>query len=118
MKYVSLTSNRQFNMEPETAKERNKTMKKINLDTVKSITGAIISIGVGTVVGNILNTTTPKDAKKLGKILAYIGGACIEGLVVAHAQMEAEEKIDLIAAEFKEIVSKEDEVVDITEEVE
>ena len=80
-------------------------MKSKNaIELVKMITGAVISIGVGTVVGNILHATTPKDVSKMGKVLAAVGGICIEGLVVAHAQEEAEHQIDNFLLECKEVM--------------
>ena len=89
-------------------------MKQKNIEMVKTIVGAVISIGVGTVVGNILHTTTPKDAGKIGKALSYIGGACIEGLVVAHAQDEADQRIDGFVEEVKNamVENEEEEVKD------
>ena len=117
MKYISLSTNRQFNMESEIAQEeRNKTMKKNTIETIKSIAGVVISLGVGTVVGNILHTTTPKDAGKLMKGLTYVGGACIEALVVAHAQIEAEEKIDMAVASLQEVATEDDTIEVATEE--
>lgn len=89
-------------------------MKQKNIEMVKTVVGAVISIGVGTVVGNILHMTTPKDAGKIGKVLSYIGGACIEGLVVAHAQDEADQRIDGFVEEVKNamVENEEEEVKD------
>ena len=111
MRYISLNTNRQFNMEPnnDISKERKKTMNKNTIETIKTLAGLVISVGVGTVVGNVLHMSTPKDATKLGRALAYVGGACIEGLVVAHAQLEAEEKIDAAVATFQEVVAEDGE---------
>lgn len=109
MRYISLNTNRQFNMEPNNyiSKERKKTMNN-TVNTIKTVAGLIVSISVGTVVGNVLHMSTPKDATKLGRAIAYLGGACIEGLVVAHAQKNMNENIDEFVATVQKVAAEDE----------
>ena len=100
-KYINLTNNQQ----PE--ERRNKM--KINLEAVKTVTGLVVSLGVGTVVGNILHTTTPRDAGKIGKALAWVGGVAVESLMAAAATEECDRRIDDIANGVRESLKEKEE---------
>lgn len=51
---------------------------------VKAVSGIVVSLGVGAVVGNIIRTTTPTDINTLQKVVAGVGAAVV-GMVVADA---------------------------------
>ena len=49
----------------------------MNTNIIKLVGKTVISISVDTVVGNAVGATIPKNAGKVGKILAVIGSAAL-----------------------------------------
>lgn len=70
----------------------------------------IASLSVGTVVGNVIKATTPKNLSKLNKIGTVIGSAMISGVLgdlavdfVEKTIKEMSEVKDMIDVDYKEV---------------
>ena len=51
----------------------------MNINIIKLVGKTVISMGVGTVVGQAVKATTPANVGKLGKFLAVVGSAALGG---------------------------------------
>jgi hypothetical protein len=80
--------------------ERNE-MKK--LDIVKGVTGIIVGLGVGLIVGNAIKATTPDDIGKIGKILIGVGSFALGGILSGMAASHTEHMIDDYAKNIEKI---------------
>lgn len=69
----------------------------MNITIVKSIVGLGASIGVGTVVGNVVKATTPANISKFGKIATVVGSVVLTGMVGIAAEKYTDGQIDKIA---------------------
>ena len=69
----------------------------------KSAAGILISLGVGAVVQNAVNATTPFDQKLLKKISVKVGGYVLSSMVADHAVKYSFEQIDATKAWFEEV---------------
>lgn len=67
-------------------------MDAINL--IKTTAGLVTGLGVGTVVGNLIKSTTPANVKILNKILVGVGGFVIGGALSEIASNAVEQRID------------------------
>lgn len=78
---------------------------------LKELVTTAVSMGVGQVVTNIVDFTTPKNINTFRKITTNIGGFAI-GLVISKLSVEyVEEQIDNVIDSYNEFVNK-DEVED------
>lgn len=69
----------------------------MNINTIKFIGQMVISMSVGTVVGNAVKATTPAAAGKLGKVFAAVGSAAIGGYLgekVANSVIPTEDEVE------------------------
>ena len=80
------------------------------LEMVKTIGGLVVSIGVGAVVSNIINYTTPENTSKLGKACIYVGGTVIGWMAKEAATTYAEKKFDETVNNIKGFMAKTKEV--------
>lgn len=80
------------------------------LETVKMVGGLIVSIGVGTIVTNIIGCTTPANTSKLGKACIYVGGTVIGWIAKDAATTYAEKKFDETVNTIKGFMAKTKEV--------
>ena len=67
-------------------------MKK--LEMVKAILKIAVSIGVGTIVGNAIKTTTPDDIKQLSKIAVSLGSLALTGIASDMAIKYVDKEVD------------------------
>lgn len=61
---------------------------------VKAAASFATSTGVGMVVGNLINTTTPEDLKRTQKVMTLIGAFAVTGLVSNKASEYMELQVD------------------------
>lgn len=91
-------------------------MKKEEIiSTVKSGVGLVVSFGVGTVVGNLIKSTTPVDTGKLVKACIKVGGFVLSSAFGELASNYTDKQIDE-AVIFAEGFIKPDTDTDVTEE--
>lgn len=64
------------------------------LDIVKASLGAVVSIGVGAIVGNAVMLTTPLATKGLMKLCIKVGSLALSGMASDKAAVYVEETID------------------------
>ena len=64
------------------------------LEAVKMIGSFVISVGVGSILGNIVAHTTPENTGKIGKACIYLGGAVITAMSKEQVCNYAEKKFD------------------------
>jgi hypothetical protein len=72
------------------------------LDAAKLVSKLVVSTGVAAVVGNVVKSTTPADAKLHKKICILVGTAVISNLVTGIATKNVDSKIDDVAAAAKD----------------
>lgn len=61
---------------------------------VKGISQLIVSIGVGTIVTNVVKATTPKNIGRLHKICVGLGSFVLSGIVIEKAATYTDKSID------------------------
>lgn len=66
----------------------------------KGLASTVASLGVGTVVSNVITATTPIDANKYNKVLVGIGGIAVSALVGDAVTRRTEQKIDEFGEHF------------------
>lgn len=66
------------------------------LDIFKNLASLAVSIGVGTVVGNVVKSTTPSDLKMYSRVAVRIGGFVLSAIAVHQAQNYVSNEIDNI----------------------
>lgn len=81
---------------------------------IKFVASTITSIGVGTVVGNAIEATTPKDLPKFGKALVWIGSFALGGLAGYESAKYVESVIDDFADAYD---ATKDAINDLSEEI-
>lgn len=69
-------------------------MDKLKLEKIKTAAGLVVSFGVGEVVANLIKTTTPKNAKTLGLMLAGVGGLALSVVLGQAASNQLDGMID------------------------
>lgn len=77
---------------------------------IKTIIGLTTSIGVGQVVQNIVEATTPNNLSKVKKITTIVGGTVVSGVLGNLASEYAEEQFDSIRNTFNTLTKKQEEV--------
>lgn len=77
---------------------------------IKTIIGLTTSIGVGQVVQNIVEATTPDNLSKVKKITTIVGGMAVSAVLGNLASEYAEEQFDSIINTFNTLTKKQEEV--------
>ena len=77
---------------------------------IKTIIGLTTSIGVGQVVQNIVEATTPNNLSKVKKITTIVGSMALTGVLSHLAGEYAEEQFDSIRNTFNTLTKKQEEV--------
>lgn len=67
-------------------------MKK--MEVFKGLVSMIGSIGIGAIVGNLVDATTPRKVKGIGKIIIAFGSLAITGIASKEANKYIEASID------------------------
>ena len=80
------------------------------LGLVKTIGSLVVSIGVGTIVTNVIGSTTPANTGKFGKVCIYVGGTVIGWMAKEAATTYAEKKFDETVNTIKGFMAKTKEV--------
>jgi hypothetical protein len=70
------------------------------LGLTKQVVGLVVSLGVGTIVKNAIEHTTPATISTLKKVGVGIGGFVISMMVSEVATKYTEQKIDEFAVRF------------------
>ncbi len=68
--------------------------KKTAIAVVKMVGGIVISIGVGAIVKNVIQATTPEDAKKVTRFCIGVGSFFITSMTAAAASKRFEGQLD------------------------
>ena len=71
------------------------------LELIKTVSGVLVSIGVGGIVSNVIRVTTPDSAGTIKKICIGIGSFVISSMIVDEATSYTEKKIDQTADKFR-----------------
>lgn len=77
---------------------------------LKTILGLTTSIGVGQVVQNIVEVTTPDNLSKFKKITTIVGGIAVSAVLSNLASEYAEKQFDSIINAVNTLTKKEEEV--------
>lgn len=77
---------------------------------LKTILGLTTSIGVGQVVTNIVEATTPDNLSKFKKITTIVGGIVVSTVLSNLASEYAEKQFDSIRNTFNTLTKKQEEV--------
>lgn len=83
------------------------------LGILKSVSEAVVSVGIGTIVTHAVKSTTPLDLKLYKKLSVLVGTSVLTGLLSNMAAKRTTEAIDDAATQYKNIV---DNIVTIQEE--
>ena len=78
----------------------------IAIELTKLAGGLFIGGGVGAVVTNLIQVTTPKDVGKITKAAIYVGSIVVAGLASKAASDQLDEKIDTVVNVTKMAVEK------------
>lgn len=74
-------------------------MKK--LEIVKAATQIVVSVGVGSIVGNAIKFTSPASTNLIKKVCIGIGSVVLSNMVSDKAVSYSDQKIDEVASIFK-----------------
>lgn len=77
---------------------------------LKTILGLTTSIGVGQVVQNIVEATTPDNLSKAKKFTTIVGGIAVSAILSNLASEYAEKQFDSIRNTFNTLTKKQEEV--------
>lgn len=77
---------------------------------IKTIIGVTTSIGVGQVVQNIVEATTPENLSKVKKITTIVGCTVVSAVLSNLASEYVEEQFDSITKTFNTLTKKQEEV--------
>lgn len=77
---------------------------------IKTIIGLTTSIGVGQVVQNIVESTTPNNLSKVKKITTIVGGMAVSAVLGNLASEYAEEQFDNFTKTFRTFTKGKEEV--------
>lgn len=77
---------------------------------IKTIIGLTTSIGVGQVVQNIVEATTPNNLSKVKKITTIVGGIAVSTVLGNLASDYAEDQFDNIRNTFSSLTKRKEEV--------
>lgn len=81
---------------------------------VKAVVGTTSSIGIGMIVANVIEVTTPPGTKLLSKLCINMGGAGISGYVAAKVAAFTDVTIDAV---FNPSTEEDPETIVVTETV-
>ena len=90
------------------------TMK--TLQTIKAVGSLAISIGVGSIVGDVISGNIKKPSNVLRKACIFLAAGMISEMVADKVTAYAEEKFDDTVDVIREIVNEKDVETDIIEE--
>ena len=71
------------------------------LEMVKSVTQIVVSVGVGSIVGNAIKFTTPASSNLVKKVCIGVGSMILSNMVSDKAVQYSDQKIEDIANIFK-----------------
>lgn len=77
---------------------------------IKTIIGLTTSIGVGQVVQNIVEATTPNNLSKVKKITTIVGGMAVSTVLGNLTSEYAEKQFDSITKTFRSFTKGKEEV--------
>lgn len=81
------------------------------LKLVKQVGGVLITVGIFSIVGNVVKATTPEATKGLAKICISVGGFALSTMlaanVVGHSVIEVDRTVDEIKKDLEELEEKE-----------
>lgn len=83
---------------------------------IKFVSGLAVSVGVGNIVSNIVNKTTPENVGKIRKFCITAGGFVISSFLGAVAVGYTEKQIDGVAKYFNTNVEQPEENGEVKEE--
>lgn len=75
------------------------------LENVKMILGLVVTCGIGSIMGNIVRRTTPKDIGILNKICITIGGLVLGSMVCDSAGKYVDNQIDEVVRDIRDVKS-------------
>lgn len=78
------------------------------LNVFKSVSDIVVSLSVGTVVGNAVKATTPATQNLVQKTGVTLGGMVLSALVGSVASKYVNEQIDEASTQIKEAFGKND----------
>ncbi len=73
------------------------------LNLIKTVTELMVSVGVGSIVGNTIKNATPTNAHIVKRISMGIGGFFLSSMVSSKVSKYATETIDETAEKIKSI---------------
>ena len=73
------------------------------LNLIKSVVEIVVSVGVGSIVGNAIKQTTPANAHIVKRISVGIGGFVLSSMVSHHATNYTSKTIDETVEKIKNI---------------
>jgi len=82
--------------------ERSYIMTKLQM--AKAIGLGVVSVGVGSIVGNIIIASTPANIGILRRVCIYVGGLVITDMACDHVGEYAEKKLDNMVEQVKSMV--------------
>ena len=66
----------------------------MNIQAIKAVATIVSSFGVGTVVSNVVSSTTPMDLSIVKRVGVFIGKAVISSMIMGTAAKYVETEID------------------------
>lgn len=72
------------------------------IEPIKMASGLIVSIGIGTVIGNAIKATTPEGIGTINKVLVGIGTLAVSG----YLSMKASDKTESVIQETSDSAMK------------
>jgi hypothetical protein len=78
----------------------------MKLDTVKLVTGIVVSSGAASIVGHALKMTLPEHTKPVKKVALFIGGVALSGMLGKMAAKYAEDEIDESVSTYQTMKSE------------
>ena len=76
------------------------------MNYISTITGLVVSTGVGHVIGNVANATLPANAKLISKALTFVGSTAIGYVAGEQVGSYVAKKVQGIIDNFKSTESK------------
>lgn len=73
------------------------------LEILKTAVGLVVSVGVGTVVGNAIKATTPLNQNLLNRSLVKVGAFFVGGVLSEAAFTSVEKTIDNVAEKVQSL---------------
>lgn len=86
------------------------------LKAIKTVGSLAISIGVGTIVGDVISGNVKKPSNTLKKVCVFIAAGMISDMVADKVSAYAEEQFDKAVDTIREVVNEKEVKTDIIEE--